>query len=205
MTRPVIPALTSCAIRCATDKHTAAPNSNRRLVIKPLPLENSDVSIIVHCRSVILNRVAPQCNNIVIRATNWLGRCGHGPAGDPCDPGGISAGAPCPAGAARGWPNLYSRETWDRSGDRVSGPPLELYPATAGPSGFDCAILLQNAFEAALVARLAGIPRRIGYDRDGRGWLLTDAIPVPLPARFPGMSASIIGIAAAGRNCRATA
>ena len=32
---------------------------------------------------------------------------------------------------------------------------------------FDCAILLQNAFEAALLARLAGIPRRIGYDRDG--------------------------------------
>ena len=44
---------------------------------------------------------------------------------------------------------------------------------------FDCAILLQNAFEAALIARLAGIPRRIGYDRDGRGWLLTDSIAVP--------------------------
>lgn len=44
---------------------------------------------------------------------------------------------------------------------------------------FDCAILLQNAFEAALVARLAGIPERIGYARDGRGWLLTRAIPVP--------------------------
>src|SRR4051794_797592 len=44
---------------------------------------------------------------------------------------------------------------------------------------FDCAILLQNAFEAALLARMAGIPRRIGYDRDGRGWLLTDAVAVP--------------------------
>jgi heptosyltransferase-2 len=51
--------------------------------------------------------------------------------------------------------------------------------------GFDCAILLQNAFEAALVARLAGIPRRIGYDRDGRGWLLTDAVPVPLAGEIP--------------------
>ena len=50
---------------------------------------------------------------------------------------------------------------------------------------FDCAILLQNAFEAAIVARLAGIPRRIGYDRDGRGWLLTDAIPVPVPGEIP--------------------
>ena len=50
---------------------------------------------------------------------------------------------------------------------------------------FDCAILLQNAFEAALLARLAGIPRRVGYDRDGRGWLLTDAIAVPKPGEIP--------------------
>ena len=50
---------------------------------------------------------------------------------------------------------------------------------------FDCAILLQNAFEAALLARLAGIPRRIGYDRDGRGWLLTDPVPVPAAHEIP--------------------
>jgi heptosyltransferase-2 len=50
---------------------------------------------------------------------------------------------------------------------------------------FDCAILLQNAFEAALLARLAGIPRRTGYDRDGRGWLLTDPIAVPKPSEIP--------------------
>jgi len=49
---------------------------------------------------------------------------------------------------------------------------------------FDAAILLQNAFEAALIARLAGIPRRIGYDRDGRGFLLTHAIPVPRPGEI---------------------
>jgi heptosyltransferase-2 len=40
------------------------------------------------------------------------------------------------------------------------------------------ALLMTNSFRSALVARLAGIPRRIGYDRDGRGWLLTDRIPV---------------------------
>ena len=50
---------------------------------------------------------------------------------------------------------------------------------------FDCAILLQNAFEAALLARMAGIPRRIGYNRDGRGLLLTDPIPVPGPGEIP--------------------
>lgn len=50
---------------------------------------------------------------------------------------------------------------------------------------FEAAILLPNAFEAALVARLAGIPRRIGYDRDGRGFLLTTAIPPPKPGEVP--------------------
>jgi heptosyltransferase-2 len=51
---------------------------------------------------------------------------------------------------------------------------------------FDCAILLQNAFEAAAVARLAGIPVRIGYHRDARGLLLTHPIPVPKPGETPG-------------------
>jgi heptosyltransferase-2 len=50
---------------------------------------------------------------------------------------------------------------------------------------FDCAILLQNAFEAALLVWLAGIPERIGYNRDGRGFLLTDAIAVPAPGEIP--------------------
>jgi heptosyltransferase-2 len=50
---------------------------------------------------------------------------------------------------------------------------------------FDCAILLQNAFDAAAMAWLAGIPARIGYRRDGRGWLLTHPIPVPEPGEIP--------------------
>ncbi len=44
---------------------------------------------------------------------------------------------------------------------------------------FCSAILLQNAFDAALLAFFAGIKERIGYDRDGRGFLLTSAVPVP--------------------------
>jgi heptosyltransferase II len=43
---------------------------------------------------------------------------------------------------------------------------------------FDLAILFQNAFEAAFLAKAAGVPRRLGYDRDGRGMLLTDRVPV---------------------------
>ena len=43
---------------------------------------------------------------------------------------------------------------------------------------FDLAILLQNAFEAALIAYLAAIPLRAGYSRDCRGVLLTHSIPI---------------------------
>lgn len=42
---------------------------------------------------------------------------------------------------------------------------------------FDLAVLLQNAFEAAVMALLAGIPRRAGYRTDGRGMLLTAGVP----------------------------
>jgi heptosyltransferase-2 len=44
---------------------------------------------------------------------------------------------------------------------------------------FDLAILLPNSFETAATALLARVPRRIGYNKDLRGLLLTDPIPVP--------------------------
>ncbi|MBK9168556.1 MAG: lipopolysaccharide heptosyltransferase II [Bryobacterales bacterium] len=90
---------------------------------------------------------------------------------------------------ARPWvAGLYARES---SIDRVillegRGWPARLRTVRAvAAERCDAAILLQNAFEAALIARLAGIPRRIGYRRDGRGWLLTDAIAVPHAGELP--------------------
>jgi heptosyltransferase II len=50
---------------------------------------------------------------------------------------------------------------------------------------FDVALLLQNAFEAAWIAWRAGIPERVGYARDGRGLLLTNAVSVPKPGEIP--------------------
>jgi lipopolysaccharide heptosyltransferase II len=41
---------------------------------------------------------------------------------------------------------------------------------------FDLAILMQNAFEAALLAFLAGIPERVGYNTDGRFLLLNRCV-----------------------------
>ena len=43
---------------------------------------------------------------------------------------------------------------------------------------FHVAVLLQNAFEAALLTFLAGIAERWGYATDGRNFLLTKSIPV---------------------------
>ncbi len=51
--------------------------------------------------------------------------------------------------------------------------------AKVRPRRYDAAILFTNSFSTALTTRLAGIPRRIGYDRDLRGVLLTDKIKAP--------------------------
>ena len=44
------------------------------------------------------------------------------------------------------------------------------------PRRYETAILLTNSFSTALITRLSGIDDRIGYDRDGRGLLLTDRV-----------------------------
>ncbi|RPI74979.1 MAG: lipopolysaccharide heptosyltransferase II [Desulfobacteraceae bacterium] len=41
---------------------------------------------------------------------------------------------------------------------------------------YDLAVLFQNAFEAGLLAYLAGIKYRVGFNTDGRGFLLTHAV-----------------------------
>jgi heptosyltransferase-2 len=59
----------------------------------------------------------------------------------------------------------------------VMGP--KFAAAKVRPRRYDTALLLTNSFSSALIVRLAGIPRRIGYDRDARGLLLTDRLPAP--------------------------
>jgi heptosyltransferase-2 len=128
---------------------------------------------------------------ILVRATNWIGDAVMSlPALT-----AIRAGLPTAeiAVLARPWvADIYARQTAiDRvilyraaRGARELGAKWDLAKQLRAEA-FDCAILLQNAFEAALLVKLAGIPRRIGYDRDGRGWLLTDAIAVPKPGEIP--------------------
>lgn len=54
---------------------------------------------------------------------------------------------------------------------------------------FDAAILFQNAFDAALLAVLAGIPIRAGYARHGRRLLLTHPVAVPRRGETPSQEA----------------
>src|SRR5829696_4538778 len=44
---------------------------------------------------------------------------------------------------------------------------------------FDLAVLFQNAFEAALIPFLAGVPLRLGYGTESRQALLTHPLPLP--------------------------
>lgn len=47
------------------------------------------------------------------------------------------------------------------------------------PRRYAAALLLTNSFSTALATRVAGIPLRLGYDRDGRGLLLTHRLQAP--------------------------
>ena len=50
---------------------------------------------------------------------------------------------------------------------------------------FDLAILLPNSFKTALICKMAKVRRVVGYDRDGRGFLLTDKLlPVKDRGKF---------------------
>lgn len=50
---------------------------------------------------------------------------------------------------------------------------------------YDAAILLTNSFRSAALAWLARIPLRIGFARDGRGWMLTERLrPLRRDGRF---------------------
>jgi heptosyltransferase II len=74
---------------------------------------------------------------------------------------------------------------YDPNGSHRGWSGRERLAAELRAKQFDCALLLQNAFDAAWLAWRAGIPERIGYARDARSLLLTKAIPVPKPGEIP--------------------
>lgn len=128
---------------------------------------------------------------ILVRATNWVGDAVM------CLPALRALRARYPkahiAILARPWvADLYRREPFADSVillEGAAGAKGLRAKWAAGRAlrgqGFDCALLLQNAFEAALIAWAARIPVRIGYNRDGRRLLLTQAVAVPRKEEIP--------------------
>src|SRR5579871_1390378 len=133
----------------------------------------------------------PTFSNILVRAANWVGDAVM------CLPALQALRCRFPKARitilARPWvAELYEREPFADgvlalNSGRGAGDWSGKWRTARELRGqrFDCAILMQNAFEAALLVWLAGIPRRIGYNRDGRGFLLTDRIPVPRGGEIP--------------------
>jgi heptosyltransferase-2 len=123
--------------------------------------------------------------SLLIRATNWLGDAVMTtPAlagvreGFP-DARIVLLARPLVAEMFRRHPDVDEVMVYERPGrhDGVSGR-LRL-AGELRRRRFDGALLLQNAFDAALLAFLGRIPERAGYPTDGRRMLLT--LPVPLP------------------------
>lgn len=88
---------------------------------------------------------------------------------------------------------------WPAKRDRspLRAPYRELV-RTLRDKQFDLAVLLPNSFRAAMIAKLAGAHRRVGYDRDGRRLLLTD--PIPCRNRRKDLEHSGVPTAAPGRH-----
>ncbi len=122
--------------------------------------------------------------NILIRATNWVGDAVMSlPALQAIRERFPQAHI---AVLAKPWvADLYAREPFADEVIFYQTNPSWRIGLALRPKKFDCAILLQNAFEAAWIAWLAGIPNRIGYNRDGRGLLLTRAVKPPKRGEIP--------------------
>jgi len=74
---------------------------------------------------------------------------------------------------------------YDTNGEQAGFSGREKLVSELRKEKFDLALLLQNAFDAAWIAWRAGISQRIGYNRDGRGILLTKRIKPPKPGEIP--------------------
>lgn len=128
---------------------------------------------------------------ILVRATNWVGDAvlsipalaairARWPGAE------ISILArPWVADIYRGQPYVDRLIPFENKGRHRGLAGIERLAGELRRERFDSAVLLQNAFEAAWIAWRSGIPERIGYARDARGWLLTRAVPVPGPGEAP--------------------
>ena len=122
--------------------------------------------------------------SLLVRATNWLGDAVMTtPAlaavreGFP-DARIVLLARPLVAELFRHHPDVDEVMVYERPGRHEGALGRLRLAGEVRRRRFDGALLLQNAFDAALIAFLGRIPERAGYPTDGRRFLLT--LPVPL-------------------------
>jgi heptosyltransferase II len=86
---------------------------------------------------------------------------------------------PAVADLFAGHPALTRVLTYDANGRHAGFSGKWVLAGQLRRQGFDLAVLFQNAFEAAFLTFLAGVPRRYGYATDGRSLLLSDPVAAP--------------------------
>ena len=87
------------------------------------------------------------------------------------------------AAVLRGSPWLDDFVLHDIHAERSSLGKLRARLAVARElQGSDLVVVLPNSFASAILAFASRAPRRLGYARRGRGWLLSDAAPAPREA-----------------------
>ena len=133
--------------------------------------------------SELVRRNLPR--RILVRAPNWIGDAVM------CEPavGGLRSlfpeaeltmlAKPAVAELFIAHPALHCMLVYEDKGAHAGISGKWSLAGTLRRHRFDLAVLFQNAFEAAFLAWLAGIPRRYGYATDGRVFLLTEPVAVP--------------------------
>jgi heptosyltransferase-2 len=121
-------------------------------------------------------------HRILVRATNWIGDAvmstpALGAVRETFPDAHIAIVAnPLVAQLFHCHPYCNEVIVFDKKGQLASVPAFLGFAAKLRKCKFDCAILFQNAIEAALLAFLAGVPQRAGYMTDGRRILLTHPV-----------------------------
>lgn len=121
---------------------------------------------------------------LLVRAVNWLGDAvlttpSLGALRAACPQARITVVAkPLVADLLEHHPDIDGILVYDKEGRHGGIPGMLWMAGELRRRGFDRALLLQNAIDAALLTFLAGIPERMGYATDARRMLLSRPVPV---------------------------
>jgi lipopolysaccharide heptosyltransferase II len=127
---------------------------------------------------------------ILVRATNWIGDAVmSAPALEALrerfpEAEIVLLAKPWVAAVYDSHPAVNRQIVYDPAGEHRGLGGFRKLIETLRAERFDLAILFQNAFHAGWLAWCARIPRRIGYARDGRTPLLSEAVEVPPAAAY---------------------